>query len=249
MGNQADARGNSGGRIEKVTGDHHPGCAQPFQGAGSGCRASQHHKNRGARNTSGDGEFGGLLFPDGGANPIGQAEGFSHPSRIQSRNLDVNRSVPIPGLDLPAGSVERATVNSGAKLMRRLDELRRGAKMTQADLARRAGLSRATWFNYLNGTSEITVDAAVAFAHALKQNFRVIVEDPATSDSPAIVATRSAVPGELNLSDAAAQIVAFMNELEEQQQERVLRIVMNAISMTGGFLEPGADEGPAARKT
>jgi len=248
MGNRANARGKSGGRVEESARDHHPGCAQPFQGAGSGGRASQHYKNRGARNTSGDGELGGLLFPDGRADPIGKTESFSHPGHIQSRILDVKNSVLIPGLDLLAGTIERAPVNSGAKLMKRLDELRRSAKMTQADLARRAGLSRATWFNYLNGTSEITVDAAAAFAHAIKMDFRVIVEDPATSDSPAIVATRSAVPGELNLSDATAQLVAFMQELEEKQQERVLKIVMNAISMTGGFLEPGADEGPAARK-
>lgn len=140
----------------------------------------------------------------------------------------------------------------GLKVMRRLDSLRavalKGKPMPHADLAQRAGLSRATWFNYLNGTYELTIDAAAAFSHALKANFGVIVgEQDAVSGEPARVAAQHST-GDLTLSDPTAQLVAFMQELDEPQQERVLKMVMNAIALTGGFPEPGADEGSAARK-
>jgi transcriptional regulator with XRE-family HTH domain len=60
--------------------------------------------------------------------------------------------------------------------MRRFKELRQLRGLSPEKLAKKMGLSRATWFNKQNGTFEITVEEAELAARVLNVKFQVILD-------------------------------------------------------------------------
>lgn len=129
----------------------------------------------------------------------------------------------------------------GSALMRRLKELRQLRGLAPEKLAKKMGLSRATWFNKQNGTFEITVEEAELAARVLNVKFQVILDGKdVLSGVPASVSSHEETD---TMNEQVATLIGLMNQLDEGQQEKVLRVVESTMSAMG-FGGPGVARGP-----